>query len=512
MKAVRAPGGAGAPGAPGAPGVLHRLWPQSLSLRLALMFALVSVLLLGALGLYLYHALEREIAWRDDQALAGRVERMGALIGDSDSIDALRQRPQLYANMLGNQGNLLWVLDGAGQPLIEINPTRLPVPVLPAGNGVQLQDSAGAGAGGDSGARLAWQQVRHEGQPLTLVAGRLLAERAQMLAAYRLKLWLALGMGALLAFGLGWAVGLRGLRPVRTLAARAAAIDVQHLHLRLQGAGQVQELAQLGDALNRMLARLEDGFGRLSRFSEDLAHEMRTPLNNLMGQTELALRKARSSDDYQALLASNLEEYQRLARMIDNMLFLARAEQPDAAAERQAIDLHALVAQLCDYFEGMAEERGIALVNGAHGTLHADPQLLRRALANLVANALRYGAADSPVQIGCAFDSNAGSDKGSQTGKTGQTRPKGNSSAVVEISVSNQGAAIAPEHLPRLFDRFYRCDPARAEPGDSGGLGLAIVRSIVQLHGGTVRVSSDAGGGTRFTLVFPQPVDGQAGG
>lgn len=503
MKAAHGPGG---------PGVLpwlhrlHRLWPRSLSLRLALMFALVSVLLLGALGLYLYHALAREIAWRDDQALAGRVERMGALIGDSDSIGALRQRPQLYANMLGNQDSLLWVLDGAGQPLIEVNPTRLPVPALAPARGVQLHDSADAGSGAE--ARLAWQQVQHEGQPLTLVAGRLLAERAQMLAAYRFKLWLALGAGALLAFGLGWAVGLRGLRPVRTLAARAEAIDVQHLHLRLPGVEQqqVQELAQLGDALNQMLARLEDGFGRLSRFSEDLAHEMRTPLNNLMGQTELALGRPRSSDDYQALLASNLEEYQRLARMIDNMLFLARAEQPDAAVQRQAIDLHTLVAQLCDYFEGMAEERGTTLVNAAHGTLHADPQLLRRALANLVANALRYGAAGSPVQIGCALESSAGSDQGSQTGKTGQTRPKGNSSAVVEISVSNQGAAIAPEHLPRLFDRFYRCDPARAEPGDSGGLGLAIVRSIVQLHGGAVRVSSDAASGTRFTLVFPPPL------
>ena len=490
MKAVH---GSGAPSGPGAFQGLHRLWPRSLSLRLALMFALVSVLLLGALGLYLYHSLAREVAWRDDQALAGRVERMGALIGDSDSIEALRQRPQLYANMLGNRDNLLWVLDGAGRPLIEINPTRLPVPVLPPGSGVQLQDS---GAGGTAEpARLAWQHVVHEGRPLTLVAGRLLAERTQMLSAYRLKLWLALGAGALLAFGLGWGVSQRGLRPVRTLAARAAAIDVQHLHLRLQGVAQVQELAQLGEALNQMLSRLEDGFGRLSRFSEDLAHEMRTPLNTLMGQTELALRRPRSSDDYQALLASNLEEYQRLARMIDNMLFLARAEQPDAAAKREAIDLHALVAQLCDYFEGMAEERGIVLVNTAHGTLHAEPQLLRRALANLVANALRYGAADSPVHIGCALEGSADSDKGSTQGR---------GSAVVEISVSNHGAAIAPEHLPRLFDRFYRCDPARAEPGDSGGLGLAIVRSIVQLHGGAVRVESGAGS-TRFTLVFPQP-------
>ena len=458
---------------------LQALWPRSLSLRLALMFALVSVLLLGALGLYLYHSLAREVAWRDDQALAGRVERMGALIGDSDSIEALRQRPQLYANMLGNRDNLLWVLDGAGRPLIEINPSHLPVPVLSPCSGVQLQNSGADGTA--EAARLAWQHVVHEGRPLTLVAGRLLAERTQMLSAYRLKLWLALGAGALLAFGLGWVVSQRGLRPVRTLAARAAAIDVQHLHLRLQGTQQISELQQLSDALNQMLARLEDGFGRLSRFSEDLAHEMRTPLNNLMGQTQLALQKTRTTEDYQALLASSQEEYERLARMIDNMLFLARAERPDAVLHREPIALHEAVAQLCDYFEGMAEERGIVLVNEADGTLAADPQLLRRALANLLANALRYGSADSPVRI--ASQRHGG---------------------YLDIRVTNQGEPIAPEHLPRLFDRFYRCDPSRAQPGDSGGLGLAIVRSIMQLHGGTVRVESSADG-TCFTLSFPVP-------
>ena len=461
-------------------GYLSRHWPRALSLRLALMFALVSVLLLGSLGFYLYHSLEREIEWRDDQALVGRVERMRALIGDSDNIEALRMRPQLYANMLGNRDNLLWVLDAAGRPLIEINPTQLPIPTLPSGAGVQLQDIGQSTKpnAGDEPARLAWQHVNYEGQELTLVAGKLLVERTQMLAAYRLKLWLALGCGALLAFGMGWAVSQRGLRPVRALAARAAAIDVQHLHLRLEGVEQVQELQHLGAALNHMLARLEDGFGRLSRFSEDLAHEMRTPLNNLMGQTELALRKPRSNDEYQALLASNLEEYQRLARMIDNMLFLARAEKPDAVLHREPIAMHDAVAQLCDYFEGMAEERGIILINETHGTLVAHPQLLRRALANLIANALRYGNADSPVRITSQALDNQ-----------------------VEISVSNSGEPIAAEHLPRLFDRFYRCNPARSQPGDSGGLGLAIVHSIMQMHGGSVQVHSDSLE-TRFALHF----------
>jgi two-component system heavy metal sensor histidine kinase CusS len=446
------------------------LWPRSLSLRLALAFALVAVVLLGAIGLYLYRSLEREIVWRDDQALLGRLERMQALLDDSASIDALRQRPQLYENMLGNRDSLLWLLDAQGRALIEINPARLPIPTLPAGDAAALTDT--------DGARLAWRRLPGEAG-LTLVAGRLLAEREQMLAAYRVKLWWALSLGALLASVLGWLISRRALRPVRQLTRQALAIDVQHLHLRLDDSTVPNELEPLRVALNQMLDRLEQGFARLSRFSEDLAHEMRTPLGNLMGQTQQLLHRARAAEDYQALLASNQEEYERLARMIDNMLFLARAEQPAAAIERQRFALPALVEQLCDYFEGVAEDRGIQLLDETEGELCGDPELIRRALANLLANALRYGASDSPVRIV------SGSEDGWRS-----------------VSVINLGPAIPAEHLPRLFDRFYRCDPSRAEPGDSGGLGLAIVRSIMQLHGGEVEVSSDAQA-TVFTLRLP---------
>ncbi len=447
------------------------LLPRSLSLRLALAFALVAVVLLGAIGLYLYRSLEREIVWRDDQALLGRLERMQALLDDSASIDALRQRPQLYENMLGNRDSLLWLLDAQGRALIEINPTRLAIPPLPAADPVALRDIGEA--------RLAWRRLPGEAG-LTLVAGRLLAEREQMLAAYRVKLWWALSLGALLASVLGWLISRRALRPVRRLTRQALAIDVQHLHLRLDDSTVPSELEPLRAALNQMLTRLEQGFARLSRFSEDLAHEMRTPLANLMGQTQQLLHRARSVEEYEALLASNQEEYERLARMIDNMLFLARAEQPAAAIERQLFALPALVGQLCDYFEGVAEDRGIQLLDETEGELCGDPELIRRALANLVANALRYGAADSPVRIV------SGSEDGWRS-----------------VSVINQGPAIAAEHLPRLFDRFYRCDPSRAEPGDSGGLGLAIVRSIMQLHGGEVVVHSDTEM-TEFTLRFAE--------
>ncbi|KQQ59957.1 histidine kinase [Pseudomonas sp. Leaf127] len=450
------------------------LWPRRLSLRLALMFALVSVLLLGAAGVYLYHSLQREIAWRDDQALLGRLQHMQALIGDSPSIDALRSRPRLYENMLGNRDNMLWIIDSSGQMLIEINPLALPLPSLPASSVPSLADSPDNPA-----LRFAWVSLSSADRRLTLIAGKDLTEREQMLSAYRWKVLMAVTIGTLLAFLFGWLVSQRGLKPVRQLATRAATIDVQHLHVRLQPSGQLSELSALSHALNQMLGRLEQGFAQLSRFCEDLAHEMRTPLSNLMGQTQQALGRTRSTEDYQNLLVSNQEEYERLARMIDSMLFLARTEQPNASIRRESVDLQALAGQLCEYFEGMGEERGIALINRARGTLNADAQLLRRALANLLANALRYAAPDTSVTI--------------STLSTGGR---------LEISVHNQGDEIAGEHLPHLFERFYRCDPSRNQPDDSGGLGLAIVRSIMQAHGGTVSVTSDPSG-TVFTLVFP---------
>lgn len=327
--------------------------------------------------------------------------------------------------------------------------------------------------------RLAWQDVTQGDRGLTLIAGKLLGERDQMLGAYRLKLWLAMSVGALLAFAFGWWVSQRGLHPVRLLAKRAAGIDVQNLHLRLDEFKDLNELKLLCSALNQMLARLEDGFAQLSRFSEDLAHEMRTPLGNLMGQTQQALRHSRSIEDYQNLLVSNQEEYERLARMIDSMLFLARTEQPNACVTFEQISLHDLIEQLCEYFEGVAQERDVQLINQAQDQLLGDSGMIRRALANLLANALRYAIPGSAVTVSSEISEDR-----------------------LEITVHNHGDPIDAEHLPRLFERFYRCDPSRNQPDDSGGLGLAIVRSIMQLHDGCVTVDS-AEAGTSFHLEFP---------
>ncbi|MHC8366828.1 heavy metal sensor histidine kinase [Pseudomonas sp. ZT5P21] len=450
------------------------LLPRALSLRLALMFALVSAVLLGCIGFYLYQSLQREIAWRDDQALLGRLQRMQALINDSESIETLRSRPKLYENMLGNRDSLLWIVDNTGKVLIEVNPAQMILPRLPPAPVARVGDGNYS-----EPVRFAWQNVTQGDRRLTLIAGKLLSEREQMLGAYRLKLWLALSVGTLLAFTLGWWVSQRGLRPVRQLAAYAASIDVQHLHLRLDEFNKISELKVLSNTLNHMLARLEDGFAQLSRFSEDLAHEMRTPLSNLMGHTQQTLRRSRSIEDYQNLLVSNQEEFERLARTIDSMLFLARTEQSHDCVKFEQINLHALSAQLCEYFEGVAQERDVQLINHANHELLADSGLIRRALANLLANALRYATPGTAVTIRSAvLEKN------------------------LEIAVVNHGEPIAAEHLPRLFERFYRCDPSRNQPDDSGGLGLAIVHSIMQLHGGRVTVDSNEAG-TSFRLEFP---------
>lgn len=219
---------------------------------------------------------------------------------------------------------------------------------------------------------------------------------------------------------------------------------------------------------------------KLSQFSEDLAHEMRTPLNTLILQNQVALSKKPTIEDYEKYLDSQQEEFERLSRMIDNMLFLARAEQPDDLIDIETVDLDNISKQLLGYFEGMAQERGMRIDSIVQGYIQADGRLVRRALANLLANAIHYGDVNTVISL----------------------RSNSIASRWMEVEVFNQGPQIDERHLPRIFDRFYRCDASRSRSNDSGGLGLAIVKSIMKMHDGEVQVSSTSEG-NRFTLRFP---------
>ena len=455
---------------------------RSIAWRLALAFAVVCALVLSAIGVFLYRSLASEIAYRDDLALLGRLEQVRALLADSDSLDALQARPRLYQNMLGNLDSLLLVRRADGSSVIGINPRQRALPPLkaiPREQTPQRRDVLTWQApDGAELALLSGEARGPNGEPLTVIAGKVLSEREQMLGRYRMRLYLAVGLGALLAFALGLVLLRRGLQPLRQLSEAVRGIDLRSLDQRLSASGTPAELLEPVQALNGMLARLDDSVQRLSQFSADLAHEIRTPLHTLLASNGQALNHPRSTAEYQELLASNMEEFERLKRMAENLMFLARAEQAERALDLQTLDLHSVGSELCDYFEALADDRELRLENQLHGELLADQQLLQRALGNLLANAVRH--ADTGTLISLRRCDEPG---------------------VCWLQVHNHGPAIAPQHLGKLFDRFYRVDPSRAEPGDSGGLGLAIVQSIMQLHGGRVRVSSDATG-TVFELGF----------
>ena len=450
---------------------------KSIAWRLALAIALTCALVLSVIGVFLYRSLASELAFRDDQALLGRLEQVRALLHDSDSLEALQERPRLYQNMLGNLDSVLLVNREDGTPLIAINPHQQALPpVQPIAQAQAPRRSDIKTA--DTTVLLAGMAQGPAGETLRVTVGKRLDEREQMLASYRMRLYGAVGLGALMAFGLGLLLLRRGLTPLRELARAMAGIDPRSLDQRMAADNVPVELKEPVQALNAMLARLEDSFSRLSQFSADLAHEIRTPLHNLLGSNSLALNQSRSTAEYQEVLASNIEEYERLNRMAENLMFLARAEHGQRPLQLQVLDLAEVGDGLCDYFEALAEDRQLHLDNQLGGSLMADQQLLQRALGNLLANAVRHAQPGSTVRL-----------------------LRRDEAGVCWIGVHNLGPAIDPQHIDKLFDRFYRADPSRAQPGDSGGLGLAIVHSIMQLHGGQVRVVSDASG-TLFELGF----------
>lgn len=271
-----------------------------------------------------------------------------------------------------------------------------------------------------------------------------------------------------------------GLRPLNRFRKAAIAVSTQNISERIDPARLPSELLPLCLAFNGMLDRLDDGIRRLSQFSGDLAHEMRTPLATLLGRTQMTLSQPRSHDQLLEVLEDNVEELERLTRLVSDMLFLAYADNAEAVINSTVIDLAGEAKKGIDYIELLAQERGISFRMNGHGDIVADPALVRRAITNLLSNAVRYGASDSEVTVNVE----AGSHE-------------------IVLAVFNHGEQIPSEHLAHLFDRFYRADSSHCRAAGGTGLGLAIVKAIMTLHGGSVDVESGLDGITRFALRFP---------
>lgn len=273
----------------------------------------------------------------------------------------------------------------------------------------------------------------------------------------------------------------KGHEPIRNVSRRIQNITSKDLDVRLDPQAVPIELEQLVESFNHMIERIEDVFKRQSNFSADIAHEIRTPITNLVTQTEIALSQPRSQKELEDVLYSNLEEFGRMSKMVSDMLFLAQADNNQLIPEKTALNLADEVSKVFDFFEAWAEEREVSLrFEGSACWVSGDPLMLRRAMSNLLSNAMRY----------------------TPTGESVVVRVK-EADEQVQIVVENPGPRIAAEHLPRLFDRFYRVDPSRQRKGEGSGIGLAIVKSIVTAHQGKVAVTSDPRI-TRFILTLPK--------
>lgn len=468
--------------------------PASLALRVTLFVGIATTLVFIAFGWIVVRSLEHHFSEQDAGELAVVAQAVHKILSDPppdpDPDNALLRRRLEHA-VAGHHGVFFHVADAAGQQIYGspgpdwATLIAAVAPVAPVAR-ITAQGLQAVAAGGKS-FRLAVIQTRADGRGWAQGQARRyrvavaisIDAHLHYIEAFQKTLWLATLVVCAIALLAARLAVQQGHAPIRKMSAEIRGITSAQLHVRLMPQEVPIELAGLVESFNAMLGRIEDGFRQLSNFSADLAHELRTPVTNLTTQTQVALSQERGVDAYREILYSNLEEFERMSRMIGDMLFLAQTEHDPRHLNFVAVDLAAEVQGLFDYFEAWAEDRAVSLVlKGAALPIPGDPAMLRRALGNLLSNAIRHTPRAGTVTVRV-------SSNGRET----------------TVGVENPGPAIAAEHLPRLFERFYRVDPARQRQGEGAGLGLAIVKSVVDAHQGRVRVRS-AHSLTCFEVIF----------
>ena len=271
----------------------------------------------------------------------------------------------------------------------------------------------------------------------------------------------------------------RGLAPLHSLAEQTRQLGAQDLSRRLDDTDQPQELRPLIKQFNALLERLAVAYRQMEAFNADVAHELNTPLTTLISSCELALRKPRSAEELRDILASNLEDLQRMAGIVADMLFLSHADRGESARRIQVASMAALASEVIDYHEASLQEAGLQVQIEGDASAQVDARLLRRALSNLLGNATRYARSGSTIEVLI------------------KEVPQKHR---LHLSVRNHGQQIEAAHLPRLFDRFYRPDASRSQADRNHGLGLAIVSAIARMHGGEAFVTSDEQGITTIGI------------
>ncbi|NBA94532.1 heavy metal sensor histidine kinase [Pseudomonas sp. R5(2019)] len=455
--------------------------PARLSLRLGLSVSLMGaglVLLLATLAVL---ALSHELNEREHTNLANKMEQIRHYLSvDAGNIE-LSARAHALQDLISAHDNLNLTLYGPPPQRARLMSLGFgldnQIAQIPASARLNFQSWSA-----QSGARLltaSQLMALPNGQRVRVLLSVNRADDRNLLNAYLKSTLIAVPILLLLIGITAWWLVRRGLQPLRQFRRIAAKVSAQDLSHRLTVDKLPQELSELARAINFMLERLDQGVQQLTQFSDDLAHELRSPISNLMGKAQVTLTRDRSAAEYRAVLESSVEELERLSRIITDMLFLAQVSHPVAQITFEPIELAREAERVMDLFSLSAEDRGIELIVSGQASIQGDRLMVQRALSNLVSNAIRHSPDGEQVRISIA--------------------PR---KGMLGLEVSNRGKGIAGEHLPQVFERFYRADNSRSRLEGGTGLGLAIVRSIMDLHGGTVEVSSGENELTVFRLMF----------
>ena len=450
----------------------------SLTARLTAFFTLASGFVLIGLGILVAISIDRHFVELDRDALRDKIHLMREVIGKSKSPQELQMR--LDEVLHSHEGLFVSVTRG-GEALYSTPGFEFP------GNLAEMARSARLGVAawqaGTRDVRGMYDAVSPAGgseSPLQVSVALDTAHHKHFMHDLIRVLAVYVALATLVAGVLGWWAAKNGLASLRAMRSRAMAITAKRLDERMPSQEFPIEMADLATTLNEMLRRLKEDFDRLSEFSSDLAHELRTPINNLMTQTQVTLGQSRTPEQYRDILASNAEEYQRLGRMVADMLFLAKADHGLILPSTEKIAVHAEVQALFDFYEALAEEKQVQLQLFGTAEISGDRLMLRRALSNLLSNAVRYTPPGETVFVEITGDLHG-----------------------TTVDVVNRGPAIDEQMVPRLFDRFFRADKSRKQLDSEGsGLGLSITQAIVHAHRGRISVSSESGK-TCFSMYFP---------
>lgn len=440
---------------------------RSIAVRLAVTFGVVALIVFSLSGLALYQALNQTLERQQEEDLRGKLEVAKRLIGEVKTVERWDELRKTLATITTTDGNTrFWIAcENTALTFGDMFPSL--TPQIANGDVKSMKVADASHPMKTLGTVL---RPLADYPEIHLLVGVSSEPARRTLHTFAIALVVISICGIALVAAFGYWVARFGLRPLTRLSAEAESISPKNLSQRLTLSADICELAALTASFNGALDRLEAAYAQLEGFNADVAHELRTPIGNIIGLTQVALTRERSREELVETLASNLEELERLRAIVNDMLFLARADQGETAHYLSEASLASEVRKTIEFLEPLIEEKDLSVDAIGDAQASVDKSLFRRAMTNLLHNAIQYSPAGAKLSVAMRRLADG-----------------------VEVSVSNPGEGIPAKHLSRLFDRFYRVDASRALSTENHGLGLAIVKAIAKMHGGSVFATSSGG-------------------